>query len=360
MSLPTVTAETPTEARTDGPKWFGQLVDTHFGSLDKIAPLLPLFKRRPFGLGSEPQAGESSSGIKAKGENKFWDLIVRVPISADEIETPVGVVSKRYRLVQHRGLFEKALEAIKGANIKPEEVTAQVALSPYGSRMLLSFILPDRLGYNPGDDQKVALRFVCINSVDGTCRLTIMMGWYRLVCENGLIVGTSRINQRLIHNEFLELPNLAEILRDGISLAEKEKSAYREWIRTPVSAEQLTSWVDGPLCKKWGVLAAARTYLICQSGRDGQFTTPFEKASPHRKRMKITAQVPGAPQKATNAYSVCQALAWIAKERRDLKDQVDGMREIPDLMKRLTHATPRRSKAAEGALREPEPRDLLT
>jgi len=348
VSLPTPAPETAVEANTGRPKWFAELVDTHFGSLDQIADVLPRFERRPFTLGSELQVGESPSGFKANGNNRFWDLIVRMPALKGELETPVAVVSKRYKLIQHRGLLEKALEAVEGAEIKPQEVTGQVALAPYGSRMLLSLILPDRFGYDPGDGKKVTLRFVCINSVDGTCRLTIMLGWFRLVCENGLIVGTSRIGKRLIHNESLELPNLAEILKEGISLAKQEKNAYEGWIRTPVNDGLLTSWVDGPLCKKWGVLAAARTYLICQRGCDGTFANPFEKASPHRKQMKVTASVPGAPRKATNAYSVCQALAWIAKERRDLQEQVDGMREIPGLMSKLIRSAPQPAPRTPG------------
>lgn len=338
MSHPT-TAERATAPHAHGPKWFGELVHTYSGNMDQIASLLPHFVRRRFNLREPTQTPEEPTcPIEPNGENRFWDLIVREPITKGELETPVGVVSKRYRLVQHRDLFDQARKAIEGAEIDPSKVSVKLALSYYGSRMLLGFILPDHYSYDPGDGQKVTLRFVCINSVDGTCRLTIMLGWFRLVCENGLIVGTSRISQRLIHNESLELPNLAEIVRDGVGLAEKEKSAYADWVQTPVSHEQLTSWVDGPLRKKWGILAAARTYLICQSGCDGQFANPFERASPHRKQMKVTTQVPGAPQKATNAYSVCQALAWVAKERRDLQEQVDGMREIPGLMSKLIRA----------------------
>jgi hypothetical protein len=210
--------------------------------------------------------------------------------------------------------------------------------------MALSFILPDRFVFDPGDNQKVALQLVCMNSVDGSFRLTVMMGWYRFVCTNGLMVGTSRLGQRLIHNESLRLPDLAKVLSEGIRLAEKEKGAYEQWIETPVSNEELTSWVDGPLRKKWGALAAARTYLICRRGSDGKFVNPFERALPHQKQMKVTKPVPGAPQKAENAYSVCQALAWIAKERRDLQEQVDGMREIPDLMSKLIRSAPRTSQ----------------
>jgi hypothetical protein len=72
--------------------------------------------------------------------------------------------------------------------------------------------------------------------------------------------------------------------------------------------------------------------LICTKGWDGKFVDPFEKAPPHSKTMEQTQQVPGSLLAADSAYSICQALAWIAKERRDIQEQLDRMREIPDLM----------------------------
>jgi hypothetical protein len=48
--------------------------------------------------------------------------------------------------------------------------------------------------------------------------------------------------------------------------------------------------------------------------------------------MEKTKGVPGSLLSRDTAYSICQALAWIAKERRDIQDQLDWMREIPDLM----------------------------
>jgi hypothetical protein len=48
--------------------------------------------------------------------------------------------------------------------------------------------------------------------------------------------------------------------------------------------------------------------------------------------MVQTSRVPGAPKKAENAYHIAQALAWIARGRRDIQDQLDGMMAIPKLM----------------------------
>jgi hypothetical protein len=48
-----------------------------------------------------------------------------------------------------------------------------------------------------------------------------------------------------------------------------------------------------------------------------------------------TEHVPGAPAKAKNAYHIAQALAWIARSKKDMRDQLDGMVQIPKLMNAL-------------------------
>jgi len=69
--------------------------------------------------------------------------------------------------------------------------------------MALTFTLPDEFDFNPGDGHVLNLSLQCVNSVDGRCRLRIMLGWFRFICGNGLVVGTARSSQRFIHNEFL-------------------------------------------------------------------------------------------------------------------------------------------------------------
>ena len=90
-----------------------------------------------------------------------------------------------------------------------------------------------------------------------------------------------------------------------------------------------------PLKNKWGALAAARVRLIFRTGCDGEFEDPFEKAPPSRKRMVKEAAVPGAFMKADHAYAASQALAWVARKRLDVQDQLDYMRQIPELMHAL-------------------------
>jgi hypothetical protein len=51
--------------------------------------------------------------------------------------------------------------------------------------------------------------------------------------------------------------------------------------------------------------------------------------------MSETKRVAGMSERGDNIYCVFQALAWIAKEQRDLQLQVDRLREIPNLVRKL-------------------------
>jgi hypothetical protein len=45
--------------------------------------------------------------------------------------------------------------------------------------------------------------------------------------------------------------------------------------------------------------------------------------------------VPGSPAFAQTAWDACQALAWLAKERKDPKERVERMLQVPELMQGL-------------------------
>lgn len=319
----------------DAPRCSGEPVFVSEGSPEDLLRLIPQFDRRAFSMSSigsfHPKL---PAGLPLAGENDLYDLVVRLPLNDKESETPVAVVSKRYRLVQHTELFEKACDAMKALSIDLRTVPSELILSIYGSKMALTFTLPGS-DFDPGDGMALKLQFHCVNSVDGRCRLRIMLGWFRFICGNGLVVGTARLSQRFIHNEYLDIPDLVHVLTGGLAAAKEEKKSFEKWMGTSIGENGLSKWIDGPLRAEWGPLAAARVHLICGTGFDGRFANQGEKAPPHGKGMIQTIPVPGAPAKAKNAYYVAQALSWVAKERRDIQDQLEWMVAIPKLMSNL-------------------------
>jgi hypothetical protein len=185
-------------------RWFGEPVCVAEGPPQTLMKLIPRFDRRPFAMNS---VGSRSLGNaptpSAIGENDFYDLIVRSPLNQQESEIPVGIASKHYTLVQHLEVVERAAKAIDSAGVKLDQISAELTFSASGSKMAFTFTLPEKFDFDPGDKLILKLRFHCVNSVDGQCRLKIMLGWYRFVCGNGLVVGTSRLDQRFVHNSCL-------------------------------------------------------------------------------------------------------------------------------------------------------------
>jgi len=74
--------------------------------------------------------------------------------------------------------------------------------------MELSLILPEKHGFDPGDGHQMGLSLQCFNSVDGSSRLCAVLRWFRFVCSNGLILGTTLLNVRQIHNGRININEL--------------------------------------------------------------------------------------------------------------------------------------------------------
>ena len=61
----------------------------------------------------------------------------------------------------------------------------------------------------------------------------------------------------------------------------------------------------------------------------------WEQGLPAEKTVIVGPPVTGAVLPGDNAYAVSQALSWLAKERRDIQEQLEWQRRIPELMRPL-------------------------
>ena len=309
------------------PKWFNSPVTFHAGTLTDIRKHIPAFERRGFGL---TQADNQLSRL-----NERLDTIVRLPFGDDKTFIPVGVVSKDYTLVPHDAVFDIAAGALDDAKIALSDVKAGLKITEYGERMALSLYLPDKYQFDPGDGHPMALRLECLNSVDGSTRFRALMGWFRLVCSNGLIIGVTRSDFRRRHFGNLRLEDVGAVLMSGLNESEAEKKNFESWRRAGITLDRLVPWVDKDLREEWGFKAAARTFHIARSGSDADVVGQYKGSTPTSIAMQKTGRVPGAPQQCRNLFDLSQILAWLAKERRDLQEQLEWRERIPELMEPL-------------------------
>ncbi len=323
-----VQARAPQHPNPDtSPKWFNSPVSFYEGKLTDIGRHIPDFERRSFAL--------EQPGIERTRLNERLDTIVRKPTIDDPNFVPVGVVSKEYVLVPHAEVLKIARKALEAANIPPTDVKTKLEITEYGERMALSLYLPEKYSFDPGDGHSLALRLECFNSVDGSTRFRALMGWFRIVCSNGLIIGVTRSDVRRRHIGDIGLSDVGAVLISGIEESEKEKKNFENWRKREVQYNQFTSWINGKLRKEWGFKAAARTWNIARTGHDADVIGPYKDNTPISIPMRQTTRIPGAPPGSRNLYDVSQILAWLAKERRDLQEQLEWREQIPELIKPL-------------------------
>ncbi|MEO6238337.1 MAG: DUF932 domain-containing protein [Vicinamibacterales bacterium] len=296
--------------------WFGEDVVTIDTTLGRLPKWIPAFERQPF------------------GRNRFHDVIIRRS-RADEESIPVGLVSKNYVLVQHADAIQAVTAEITNAGIDPAVVRARLLISEYGTRMALRATLPAAHAFTPADGHPMALTFECFNSVDGTVPLFGAVGWFRFVCSNGLLVGTTSATVRQKHSPPLRIDDIMAVLADGMASALQDRESFDVWRTTRISGSHLAAWVDGPVAEAWGPLAAARVHGISTTGFDGKPAGPAKKRPPHTWPLVQHRLVPGTEAPCHDGYAVAQVLAWVAAQRNDVAQRLNWRAQIKPLMSHL-------------------------
>ena len=296
--------------------WFGEEVSSFDATLEDVTSLMPTFDRVPFGA------------------NRFHDVIERRSTDgADPLQ--VGLVSKQYVLVQHAAVVQAVTAEVTQAGIDPARVPVRLLITEYGTRIALRATLPKKHGYTPDDGHSMALTFECFNSVDGTVPLFAAVGWFRFVCSNGLVVGTTSAKVRQRHSPPLEIGEVCEVLAEGVESALQDRKSFAAWRSTKVRRNDLEKWVDGPVADTWGPLAAARVYGIARTGVDGPPVQPFKRVEPHRWQLTEGVQVPGTHAPCEDGYEIAQVLAWVAAQRANVAEQLRWRGQIQGLKSEL-------------------------
>jgi hypothetical protein len=305
-------------------RWKSRDVSYWAGTWEQLSKLIPEFKTAEF------RAADNAP------PNPYMKTVVRVPLTRAEREIPVGVVSNTYGLAPHKMVVERCLDGIRFAGIDPKSLRCELGLTELDELMNFRLYFPDEYSHTPKDKQVLGLRLECFNSVDGSSRLVILLGWLRLVCTNRLVISETKTELREVHNRHLNLNRIPEIVGEALEKVRGDKARMMRWQEIDVETETLKSWVNRDVTGKWGKLAACRTFHICDSGYDVEFADPFAQGTATEKPVKKTLRVPGSPEKAQNLYDASQALSWVTTRRNDPEERLQWQTDIPQLIARLS------------------------
>ena len=317
-------------------RWRSRRVRYHRGDWNILSELIPVFDLRPFT--SVPEVGAGSTPFQPElGElaNPFLQVVTRRPRTSADAPMPVGVVSRSYRLVQHEDAAELCRTTlIEELGIEGQELRYEIGLSELGEWMNLRIYFPRHPRF-VGKRNDLTLRLECFNSVDGSCRLVVLFGWFRFVCSNGMIIGETKVDVRERHGRYLDLGPIRDRIRESFASVDADLQRISGWRDRQVSVRSIGKWVDTHVTGRWNKTAAARVFHICDSGRDIRIADPFAPGAATEKPVVYLDRVDGSPKQAATGYDVAQALSFVATRRSNAEERLKWQEDIPRLLNRL-------------------------
>lgn len=289
------------------------------GSFDDVLSTLPHFGRQPFAM--------ASLNGDELGINSYLDMVYRLPIRQGERPVPVGVVSKNYRLLDHHQILMTIQQSMANRKLDLENVRVIGEWTIHGERAHFSIIFPPEEHFTVGtvgNKDEMRFRIEVFNSVDGSRRLMAIAGWLRVVCTNGLIIGTALMQLKQQHRQQLEVEELGRRVGEAIESTWSDKARFERWMSATVDKSVLVPWIDDDVCAVWGVKAAVRVLGITTDGWDVEPAGDMRNRRPSQIKTNRISEVPvpGVDAPVRNLFGVSQVLSWIAGRRAEITEDL--------------------------------------
>lgn len=187
-------------------------------------------EERPLHFESPINYGNNSySGF---GDVKDFKAIVN-----PETEEIISVVGGGYQLVQNADIFPQYDEAIFMSDLNTSGMTRRVYTSHNGGRTKLEYRFPEhRVAIREGDE--IDLTLTVLNSYDTGWRFRSILGAFRLLCANGMGIGTKFQQYAHKHTLNLDTDRAIKDLSLALNYYEDNARAWKQYPNVAVSSLQ--------------------------------------------------------------------------------------------------------------------------
>jgi len=171
------------------------------------------------------------------------------------VDTALGICTDRYETCQNPPLFEKIDQTFEDLGVK--NIERKVTVVGNGERVYAHYDLKDdkyNLELKPKDGRKtvgdiMGLRLTVKNSFDRTLRLSVALGFVRLVCTNGMTSLQKEMELTRRHQTGLDVSFLGEGIEQCLGLVDEQATIFNRLAATDIKQEQGSS-ILGRLVKK--------------------------------------------------------------------------------------------------------------
>lgn len=145
-----------------------------------------------------------------------------------------AIVSAGYKLIQHQEVVNQ-IDTLVGSMPEWGAPNRELWLSNYGARLKVRYTFPEiDFEIKPGDVVHPTIETLA--SFDTTLAQKMLVGGFRLVCSNGMVVGKTLASYKRKHTVGLNLDQARSIMQDGMarySEAAELWKAYTNRLATP-------------------------------------------------------------------------------------------------------------------------------
>jgi len=138
-----------------------------------------------------------------------------------------SIVSQDYRVIRHEEAVEQVEEALYQSN-DFGDFQVETNFFNQGGRMRRTYRFPNvEMEIEPEDTVNPELHL--FNSYDTSWPFTVLLGAFRLVCSNGLVIGKKFLHFRKRHIQDLGQIGLKDQVSTALSRFEMQTQQWKEW-----------------------------------------------------------------------------------------------------------------------------------
>ena len=145
-----------------------------------------------------------------------------------------------YNLITNREVFSAFDEALNDSVLDKEGMYWKDELAYNGARSVRTYVFPAHSFRIGRSDDVVDLRVQVINSYDGSSAFTTLVGGYRLICTNGLVIGKTFAHTYTKHTKGFDLGAILERINSAIDVYCNNARDWNRWSSRTISDAQAT------------------------------------------------------------------------------------------------------------------------
>ena len=152
-------------------------------------------------------------------DNREVDCSGHKFIVRDDTGSILSCMTDEYKIIQNEDVLNSALKVLKDTSMKAELAEARTFSD--GARTSWKWIVKGvkvKVDKNDYVNPEILIK----NSYDGSTQVSILTGAYRIICSNGLVIGTTISKKSSKHSIYnVHLDNIEDYIKDSVETAEK-------------------------------------------------------------------------------------------------------------------------------------------